>query len=42
MKNNKSELFVRDPVCGMKIEPKYAADVDYYKRTCFISAPMLV
>lgn len=32
---NKNELLVRDPICGMWIEPEYAADVDFYKGKIF-------
>ena len=34
-KRNNEDFLVRDPVCGMRIEPEYAADVDFYKGKIF-------
>lgn len=35
MPKNPEIYLVRDPVCGMKIEPEYAADLDFYKGKIF-------
>ena len=35
MVQNIKDKLVRDPVCGMWIEPEYAADVDAYKGKIF-------
>lgn len=31
LKISKKDFLVRDPVCGMHIDPEYAADLDFYK-----------
>lgn len=35
MKNDKKNKTVRDPVCGMWIEPEYAADIEIFKEKIF-------
>lgn len=30
-KISNKDFLVRDPVCGMRIEPEYSFDVDFYK-----------
>lgn len=38
--NSSNKLTVRDPVCGMWIEPEDAADIEFYKgRIFYFCAP---